>query len=75
MHGVLSAVQMDTSTVQTAPRHWREVLSEQGRSITWLAAQTERPRRSIYAYAQGQMRPTREWLAAASRALGQEVSG
>jgi hypothetical protein len=58
----------------TDSRHWRTVLAEQGRTITWLAIQTGRPRRSLYAYAQGQMRPTAEWLAAASRALGQEVT-
>jgi predicted transcriptional regulator len=74
MHGVRSTVQMDTDTVQNAPRPWRIVLTEQGRTITWLALQTGRPRRSIYAYAQGQMRPTAEWLAAASRALGVEVT-
>lgn len=69
-----SAVQMDTPTVQNALRPWRTVLEEQGRSIAWLARQTQRPRRSIYAYAQGQMRPTAEWLAAASRVLGEEVA-
>ena len=74
MQGVRSTVQMDTPTVRNAPRSWREVLSEQGRSITWLAQQTNRPRRSLYAYSQGQMRPTREWLEAASRALGEEVA-
>lgn len=54
--------------------HWRAVLRQQGRTITWLAQATDRPRRSIYAYARGDMRPTAEWLAAASRALGVEVT-
>jgi predicted transcriptional regulator len=61
---------MDTSTT---PLDWRTALKEQGRSITWLALQTDRPRRSLYAYSQGTMRPTAEWLAAASRVLGVEV--
>lgn len=62
---------MDTST---APNHWRTVLIEQGRTLRWLAIQTGRPPRSIYAYSQGKMRPTKQWLEAASRALGQEVA-
>ena len=62
---------MDTST---APRHWRTVLTEQGRTIRWLAIHTGRPPRSIYAYSQGTMRPTKAWLEAASRALGQDVA-
>ena len=62
---------MDTPT---EPKHWRTVLNEQGRSLTWLASMTGRPRRSIYAYSRGDMRPTKEWLEAASRALGQDVA-
>jgi hypothetical protein len=61
---------MDTPT---APIDWRTALKKQGRSITWLAIATDRPRRSLYAYSQGTMRPTAEWLAAASLALGVEV--
>lgn len=64
-------VVMQQSTTDT---HWRAVLKAQGRTITWLAEQTGRPRRSIYGYAQGQMKPTREWLDAASRVLGVEVT-
>lgn len=74
MHRIPSAVQMDIPTVQTAPRPWRVVLSEQRRSLRWLAEETGRPARSIYAYAQGQMRPTPEWLRDASRVLGEEVA-
>ncbi len=62
---------MDTPT---APNHWRTVLNEQGRTLRWLAIQTNRPPRSIYAYSRGSMRPTKEWLEAASRVLGQEVA-
>lgn len=62
---------MDTPT---PPNHWRTVLSEQGRTLRWLAIATNRPPRSIYAYSQGAMRPTKEWLEAASRVLGQEVA-
>ena len=62
---------MDTPTER---KHWRTVLNEQGRTLRWLAIQTGRPPRSIYAYSRGQMRPTQEWLAAASRVLGQDVA-
>lgn len=65
---------MAQPTAHSAPRPWRTVLDEQGRTITWLARATGRPRRSIYAYARGQMRPTAEWLAAASAVLGVEVT-
>lgn len=62
---------MDTSTRQTA---WRTVLKEQGRTLRWLALQTGKAPRTVYAYSQGQLVPTPEWLAAASRVLGQEVA-
>ena len=62
---------METSTV---PNQWRAVLKEQGRTLTWLAQATGRPRRTIYAYSQGQLRPTEEWLRRASAALGVEVA-
>lgn len=57
----------------TARPSWRTVLKEQGRSLTWLAQATGRPRRTIYAYSQGQLRPTDVWLAKVSEALGVEV--
>lgn len=53
---------------------WVVELREQGRSITWLAEQVGRPRRSLYGYSQGHARPTPDFLAAASRALGVEVT-
>ena len=62
---------MDTPTKHP---DWRTVLREQGRTIRWLAIQTGRPPRTVYAYSQGQLVPTAEWLAAASRVLGQEVA-
>ena len=67
-------VQMEHSTPQTAPKHWRSALREQERSIAWLARQTGRPARSLYAYSRGEMNPTPEWLAKASAVLGVEVS-
>jgi predicted transcriptional regulator len=65
---------MDMQTAPTERRHWRTVLKEQERSMAWLARQTGRPQRSIYAYSQGQMQPTPEWLAKASEVLGVEVT-
>jgi len=62
---------MDTPTTQTA---WRTVLREQGRTIAWLADQTGRPRRTVYAYSRGDLKPTAAWLAAVSIVLGCEVA-
>jgi predicted transcriptional regulator len=62
---------MDTPTERI---DWRTVLREQGRSIAWLADQTEKSRRTVYAYSRGDLVPTPEWLAEASRVLGQEVA-
>lgn len=59
----------------TDANNWLTVLREQGRTITWLARVTGRPRRSIYGYRRGEARPTPEWLAAASEALGKQVTG
>ena len=71
MRCVVSALQMDTSTQHTA---WRTVLREQGRTLRWLAIQTGKSPRTVYAYSRGDLVPTAEWIAAASRVLGQEVA-
>lgn len=62
---------MDTPTDRN---HWRTVLSEQGRTIAWLADRTDKPRATVYGYSRGDRRPTKEWLEAASRVLGREVA-
>jgi hypothetical protein len=56
----------------TAPNAWRTVLREQGRTLRWLALQTGKAPRTVYAYSQGQLVPTREWLEAAARVLGKD---
>jgi hypothetical protein len=62
---------MDTPTERNA---WRTVLTEQGRTLRWLALQTGKAPRTIYAYSRGDLTPTAEWLAAASRVLGRDVA-
>jgi hypothetical protein len=62
---------MDTSTT---PNAWRTVLREQGRTLRWLAIQTGKAPRTVYAYSQGQLVPTREWLEKAAQVLGQDVA-
>jgi hypothetical protein len=62
---------MDTPTPQTA---WRTVLREQGRTLRWLAIQTGKSPRTVYAYSRGDLKPPFEWLYAVSRVLGQEVA-
>ena len=67
----MSAVHMDTPTARSA---WRTVLTEQGRTLRWLAIQTGKAPRTVYAYSRGDLVPTAAWLAAASRVLGQDVA-
>jgi len=63
---------MDTSDTQV--QDWRAELRSQGRTLTWLAANTGVPRRTVYAYSQ-RTRPTPElWLAKVRVALGREVT-
>lgn len=60
----------------TEARHWKTVLLAQGRSLKWLAEATGTPRRTVYDYSS--KTPTRasaEFLAKASKALAEEVSG
>lgn len=58
----------------TAQNDWRAVLKAQGRSIAWLADQTGRPRRTVYAYSQQTRTPPAEWLAKAYEVLGVDVA-
>ena len=62
---------MDTPIAQN---DWRTVLREQGRTLRWLAIATGKSPRTVYAYSQGRLPPTAEWLEAASRVLGQKVA-
>jgi predicted transcriptional regulator len=58
----------------TADNHWRTVLRQQGRSLTWLASATGRKPRTVYAYSQGKLPAPADWLARVAVALGQEVT-
>jgi hypothetical protein len=62
---------MDTPTERP---DWRTVLREQGRTMRWLADNTGKSRRTVYAYSLMQRIPPAEWLADVSRLLGQEVA-
>lgn len=64
------AVHMDTPT---APSDWRTVLDAQGRSLRWLALQTDRSPRTVYAYSQGTIKAPADWLAKVSLLLGVPV--
>lgn len=58
----------------TADNHWRTVLTRQGRSLRWLASQTGRTPRTVYAYSQGKLPAPAEWLDRVSAVLGEEVA-
>ena len=62
---------MDKPTART---EWRTVLNEQGRTLRWLAGKTGKSPRTVYAYSRGDLTPTPAWLAAASVALGVDVT-
>lgn len=62
---------MDTPT---AHNDWRTVLRAQGRTFRWLADQTGKSRRTVYAYSRGDLVPPPEWIAEASRVLGVQVA-
>ena len=42
--------------------------------MRWLADNTGKSRRTVYAYSRGQLIPPAAWLADVSRLLGQEVA-
>lgn len=42
--------------------------------MRWLAVQTGKSPRTLYAYSQGHLIPTSQWIAEASRVLGVEVT-
>ena len=60
---------MDQSPTTPA---WRTTLREQGRTLRWLAIQTGKAPRTVYAYSRGELVPPAEWIAAARRAMGIE---
>lgn len=62
---------MDTSTALPA---WRTALNEQRRTLRWLAEQTGKSRRTVYAYSRGDLVPPAEWLASVARVLGIELA-
>jgi hypothetical protein len=57
----------------TAPTDWRTALREQGRTLRWLAGQTGKSPRTVYAYSRGDLNPLPAWLDAVSDVLGVDV--
>ena len=62
---------MDTPT---ARNDWRAVLTEQGRTLRWLALNTGKSPRTVYAYSRGDLVPPAEWIVAVSLLLGKDVA-
>lgn len=62
---------MDTTTDRP---DWRTVLREQRRTLRWLADQTGKSRRTVYAYSRGDLVPPPAWIAAAAAVLGVEIA-
>jgi len=59
--------------IPTARNDWRTVLRAQGRTLRWLAIQTGKSPRTVYAYSRGDLVPIPQWIEDASRVLGQAV--
>jgi hypothetical protein len=56
----------------TSPQTWRTTLREQGRTLRWLAIQTGKAPRTVYAYSRGELAAPADWIEAAMRAMGIE---
>ena len=52
---------------------WREVLKDQGRTMTWLASRTGKAHATVQAYAYGKLKAPEPWLAKVSELLGVTV--
>lgn len=52
---------------------WRDLTFAQGRTLSWLAGQTGKSTRTIYAYSRGVLKPSEEWLTTVGQLLGEEV--
>ena len=57
---------------RTTHPDWRTTLREQGRTLRWLAIQTGKSPRTVYAYSRGELVPPVAWIASAYRAMGVE---
>lgn len=68
---IVHSALMETASTLT---DWRTVLRQQGRTMRWLAIQTGKAPRTVYAYSRGDLVPPAEWIAAVSRVLGEEVA-
>ena len=53
--------------------HWRDVLKEQGRTMTWLSRQTGKSYPMVQAYAEGRSPAPLAWLEKVSELLGVQV--
>lgn len=61
-------------TLQRGNRpNWRQILDEQGRTLTWLAKKTGTPRPTVYSYSQRVYRPSEDWLERVAVVLGVPV--
>ena len=60
---------------QTLLPHWKAVLREQGRAMTWLARNTDRSPFTVHAYSSGAKVPPQTWLDRVSELLGVQVRG
>ena len=65
-------MELDTRTPDVL-LSWREVLKEQGLTMTWLASRSGKSPSTVQAYAYGKLTPPAEWLDKVSDLLGVRV--
>lgn len=51
-------------------RDWRQILREQGRTLTWLAQETGKTYPQVTSYAQGTAKVPADWLERVHQLLG-----
>lgn len=54
-------------------RHWKEVLQEQGRSLSWLSIATKTGYPTVANYSTARREPPKAWLEKVSELLGEDV--
>jgi len=61
-----------SETTEVLPS-WRDVLKDQGRTMTWLASRSGKSHATVQAYAYGKLKAPEAWLAKVSELLGVAV--
>lgn len=70
---IYDAYMQSTDETPEVHRDWRTILREQGRNMSWLAAQTGKTYPQVASYAYGTAKVPAEWLEQVYALLGEPV--